>query len=239
MVVVDDDAGVRALVRRLIAEAGHEVVADAPDGVSAIACVASHSPDLVVMDWQMPGLDGVGATSEIHARWPAITVIAFSSAYDAAIEQAFLAAGAARHVDKARPDELVAALRERAETPTFPPARQHPPEAPRESAAQTLETELRRWPALARTHVALRGALVEPADRRLLAAVAAQAPPGDTVILDLSDVTAIDPAGLAALEQCGRSVAGASGRMEIHDPSPVVRRALRRWGAGRTPDPSE
>ena len=100
VVVVDDNASLRKLVGVLLTEAGHEVVAEAADGRGGVAAALAHAPDLVIMDWEMPVVDGVEATRELLAHAPAISVIAFSSANDPQVRDAFLAAGATAYVDK-------------------------------------------------------------------------------------------------------------------------------------------
>jgi two-component system, chemotaxis family, chemotaxis protein CheY len=99
-VIVDDAAVLRQLTGMLLAEAGHELVAEAADGLAGVAVVLEHRPDLVIMDWRMPELDGVEATRRIHASAPNVPVIAYSSAEAAAVRDAFLAAGAVAYVEK-------------------------------------------------------------------------------------------------------------------------------------------
>jgi DNA-binding response OmpR family regulator len=57
ILVVDDDDDIRGLVRALLERAGHEVV-DAPDGRAGLRELYAGSPDLVILDVGMPGLDG-------------------------------------------------------------------------------------------------------------------------------------------------------------------------------------
>jgi len=69
VVLADDDPLVRmGLVMLLAADDGIEVVAEAGDGREALAAVAAHSPDLVLMDIRMPVMDGLAATERLRAR---------------------------------------------------------------------------------------------------------------------------------------------------------------------------
>lgn len=68
VLLADDQALIRTGFAALVASApGLEVVAQAEDGVQALALVREHRPDVVVMDVRMPRLDGLGATREISA----------------------------------------------------------------------------------------------------------------------------------------------------------------------------
>lgn len=58
VIVVDDHAVFRSRLRRLLQVAGHEVVAEAADGHSALAAVRRLRPDLVLLDVQLPDMDG-------------------------------------------------------------------------------------------------------------------------------------------------------------------------------------
>jgi hypothetical protein len=86
------------------------------------------------------------------------------------------------------------------------------------------------WPALARSHLAIRGPVVSRAGTLLFEAVAREVAPGHQITLDLSDITSID--GTQAVLAC-RDVAERHGAELIaEDPGPIVRHALR--GAARS-----
>ncbi|MFH8484633.1 response regulator [Streptomyces longisporoflavus] len=76
MLVADDEAMVRAGVRAILArDPGTEVVAEAADGHEAIELTRRHQPDVVLLDIQMPGLDGLAVAARVHRQVPAAGVI--------------------------------------------------------------------------------------------------------------------------------------------------------------------
>ncbi|WP_179886936.1 response regulator transcription factor [Streptomyces sp. ms184] len=76
VLVADDEALVRAGVRAILARDPQiEVVAEAADGLEAIALVRQHRPDVVLLDIQMPGLDGLTAVARLHREPTPVGVI--------------------------------------------------------------------------------------------------------------------------------------------------------------------
>lgn len=101
VVVADDQAAVReGLVALLGLLPGIEVVAEAPDGPGALAAVARHRPDVVLLDLRMPGMDGVATTARLAAQHPATAVVILTSYADDASVLAALAAGARGYLTK-------------------------------------------------------------------------------------------------------------------------------------------
>ena len=110
LVVVDDHPHMRLLVRTLAEDVGYEVVGEASDGAKGVDEVAARQPDLVVMDWQMPAMDGVQATATIKRAQPDVQVIAFTSTSSAELQAQFEDAGACAVVAKDDVPGLVSAL---------------------------------------------------------------------------------------------------------------------------------
>lgn len=113
VVIADDDSLVRrALSVFLSAPDDIEIVAEATDGLQAIDATSTLRPDVVVMDVQMPHLDGISATAEITAEWPGTRVLAVTTFGSIESILPMLRAGASGYLLKdSEPDEIVAAVR--------------------------------------------------------------------------------------------------------------------------------
>jgi CheY-like chemotaxis protein len=123
ILLAEDNAVNQKLALRLLAQMAYEPTV-AGDGLQAIAALERGDYDVVLMDVQMPELDGLEATRRIRARWPERTtwVVAMTANAMAGDREACLAAGMNDYISKPiRPAELAAAL-ERA--PAASPAQQ-------------------------------------------------------------------------------------------------------------------
>ena len=126
VVLVDDHAVVRTGLAQLLTGAGDiEVVGEAGDGATAVDTVRTLGPDVVVMDLQMPGMDGVEATRQILAEQPTAQVVVLTSFSDSARIVAALDAGAVGYLLKdADPEDVLDGIRavSRGESPIHPRA---------------------------------------------------------------------------------------------------------------------
>jgi len=98
VLVVDDDLTVRDVVRRYLELAGHEV-ALADNGEDALAWIASHKPDLVVLDLMLPGIDGLEVCRRLR-RTSAIPVVMLTALGEEENRIAGLQLGADDYVTK-------------------------------------------------------------------------------------------------------------------------------------------
>ncbi|MFZ5579388.1 MAG: protein-glutamate methylesterase/protein-glutamine glutaminase [Pseudomonadota bacterium] len=96
ILIVDDSTFFRRLLRELLArEPGFEIVGEAADGRQAIEMACRLKPDVITMDVEMPGLDGISATRQIMARCPTpILMISSLTRYGARATLDALEAGA-------------------------------------------------------------------------------------------------------------------------------------------------
>lgn len=113
ILLVDDHELVRTGLRlRLQHEEDMEVVGDAADATSAYALIAVHTPELVVMDLDLPDEDGLKATTKIKAQWPKTRVLALTGSRPDTVTHAALLAGVDGLVFKNEAsDDLVRAVR--------------------------------------------------------------------------------------------------------------------------------
>ncbi|MCI0478605.1 MAG: response regulator transcription factor [Anaerolineales bacterium] len=113
VLVVDDHAIVREGICALLARRKDiQVIGEAADGKRAIDAVAQFDPDVVLMDIQMPVLDGLEATREIHKRFPAMRILVLTQHDSKEYVVPLLRAGAVGYITKsARATELIGAIR--------------------------------------------------------------------------------------------------------------------------------
>lgn len=108
IVLADDEEMIRgALVALLSLEPDIEVVADVPDGESAVAATVTHRPDVTVLDLEMPGIDGTEAARQLRDTAP--VVIVTRHARPGTLKRA-LAAGVSGFVPKSTPAAQLAVI---------------------------------------------------------------------------------------------------------------------------------
>jgi DNA-binding NarL/FixJ family response regulator len=112
VLLVDDDALMRAGLRGVLAaDAAIEVVGEAADGQDALHRARFDSPDVVLMDVRMPGLDGISATERLLRETPGARVVILTTFNDDDYIFGALRAGASGFLLKrTRPEELIAAV---------------------------------------------------------------------------------------------------------------------------------
>jgi DNA-binding NarL/FixJ family response regulator len=79
VLIVDDHPSFRASARRVLEDAGYEVIGEAPDGTSALAAIGARCPDVVLLDVQLPDIDGFDVAARVTGQDDAPIVVLTSS----------------------------------------------------------------------------------------------------------------------------------------------------------------
>jgi DNA-binding NarL/FixJ family response regulator len=110
ILLADDHAKVRSALRLLLEQALElRIVGEATEGRELLARLQATQPDLVLLDWELPGLSANGLLPALRSRWPHLKVIALSGRPEA--RHAALTAGADAFVSKTEsPERLLTAL---------------------------------------------------------------------------------------------------------------------------------
>jgi DNA-binding NarL/FixJ family response regulator len=119
IVVADDNAAFLQAFTRLLGPE-FDVVATAADGKAALECIRRCRPEVVVLDLEMPGLNGIQITRELRDHPPSPAVVICSIENDLEIIEAARGAGALGYVVKARiGEDLIQAVHSAARGESF------------------------------------------------------------------------------------------------------------------------
>ena len=111
LLVEDNEVFREALELLLGLRSDIEVVASVGDGTEAVPACLEHDPDVVVMDFRLPGIDGVQATAAVRRACPGAKVISLTGAADEREVEALYEAGAVACLRKDQElEEIVAAI---------------------------------------------------------------------------------------------------------------------------------
>jgi NarL family two-component system response regulator LiaR len=100
VIVADDDALARRMLRDVLQAAGIVVIAEASGGREAVELSHFYKPDVVIMDLVMPGIDGLAATRQLAAKAPGVKVVILTSSDDDDLGIMTLRAGAVGFLSK-------------------------------------------------------------------------------------------------------------------------------------------
>jgi DNA-binding NarL/FixJ family response regulator len=88
-----------------------QIVASVGDGAAAVSAAVEHRPDVVLMDYRLPGIDGIQATVQVLEAVPEVAVVALTASADAAEREGLIDAGAVACLTKDQElDEIVGAI---------------------------------------------------------------------------------------------------------------------------------
>src|SRR5205809_3204905 len=108
ILLVDDHPLTRSAMAGLLQQHGFDVVGEAADGESAIARAAELSPDLVLLDLSMPGLDGLSALPRLREAAPSCEVVVLTASGEEKNLLAAIRGGAAGYLLKTESPERIA-----------------------------------------------------------------------------------------------------------------------------------
>lgn len=113
VVIADDHPQVRSALRHVLElESDFEVVAEAEDGVQAVDQVVRTRPDLVILDYRMPHLNGIQVARELGSKAPRTAMVMLTSEVDPSVKAEAENAGVHTYLLKSgRADELLSTLR--------------------------------------------------------------------------------------------------------------------------------
>ncbi|HEX3662446.1 MAG TPA: response regulator [Acidobacteriaceae bacterium] len=108
ILIADDRASSRELLRTVLQRAGYDVL-EAEDGEQALAQARSGHPDLILLDLQMPGLDGFGVLAELRAdpRFKELPVLALTASAMRGDRETILEAGFTDYLAKPAGPEIL------------------------------------------------------------------------------------------------------------------------------------
>src|SRR5262245_9277221 len=113
VLLADDEAHVRLFVKSLMTSLGCEVVGQAADGRQAVELFDQTSPDLVLLDINMPVMDGLAALKALRARSETVAIVMLTSLASAEVVEQSFEEGATYHLRKDLPiAELKEEIRE-------------------------------------------------------------------------------------------------------------------------------
>ena len=147
IVIADDQASVReGLVLLLNEDPDIEVVGAAADGEQALALVAEHQPDAILLDLHMPVLDGIRATRHLKSEHPGVAVVVLTTYADDSTVLDALQAGARSYLTKdADRTEIAQALRAAAQASRSWTPMSRPGCSPRPRHFETRHFETRHF----------------------------------------------------------------------------------------------
>lgn len=114
VLIVDDDPLVRSALSHFVSrDAEIQVIGEAESGLEAIAFVERDVPDVIMMDVQMPDMNGIEATAAISERWPDIRILAVTTLEGSETVLPMLSAGASGYMLKdSSAESILAGVRE-------------------------------------------------------------------------------------------------------------------------------
>jgi two-component system chemotaxis response regulator CheY len=117
ILLVDDEPHIRKFIGLLLKQLGSPTIIEAGNGLEALALYQQERPDLVLLDVNMPGLDGLATLQKLRELDPDVVVIMLTSLASRQVVEGAADLGACLYIRKDTPkDEMLKMLRETIET---------------------------------------------------------------------------------------------------------------------------
>ncbi len=98
--VIDDNSGDRKLIRRLLTRVGISSTVLEADGVASALALACPDPDVIFLDYLLPGRSGLSGLPEVRAKWPGAAIIMMTGQGDETVAKSAILSGAADYITK-------------------------------------------------------------------------------------------------------------------------------------------
>ncbi|MBD3381385.1 MAG: response regulator [candidate division Zixibacteria bacterium] len=113
IMIVDDSMMMRRNLKKILVQAGHEVICEASNGNEALAAFKRHQPDLITMDINMPIMDGIEAVKKIREVNPNAAIVMISAHNEQSRVYEAIKSGAKNYIVKPiRSDKVVSVVNE-------------------------------------------------------------------------------------------------------------------------------
>jgi len=110
VLIVDDEAHIRKYISLIVKRLGSPQIIEAQNGEEALAAYEEHKPDIVLLDVNMPGMDGVQALEKLRETHPKAVVIMLTSLAARNVVERCVELGAVNFVRKDTPKEAIAKI---------------------------------------------------------------------------------------------------------------------------------
>lgn len=112
ILICDDSAFMRMMLRKVLEDNGHEVIGEAGDGKQAVQMYRQLTPELTTMDITMPKMDGIEAVKHIHEEDPVARIIMVTAIGQRSVIADAIKAGASDFIVKPfEPTQVVATIK--------------------------------------------------------------------------------------------------------------------------------
>ncbi len=108
ILLVDDSRTIRNIQKNIFAKLGHETIVEAADGVEGLKQVEAESPELIILDWNMPNMDGITFLKTLRAQGNKTPVIMCTTESEKSRVIQAIQAGASNYVVKPFSTETMA-----------------------------------------------------------------------------------------------------------------------------------